>query len=177
MFQWSWPSAGKAAQTPAAAAGVSCRRGLWFPSCGDVLGAGAESASSQHKTAAGWEPAPKLGWVVWWGDTSSSGRVGAPWAVAGVYPPWLQSAPDGCGCFPTELRRAAQLWCSWKDYYAIPGLAEHTASALTLIFLEFAWFVLCLWWSLKSLFLFQWMCTVAIYQIRKDLLSSFFNVF
>lgn len=50
------------------------------------------------------------------------------------------------------LHRADQLWLSW--FNTLSRLAEHTVPALTSIFLGFTWFVLCLWCSLKSLFLF-----------------------
>lgn len=71
------------------------------------------------------------------------------------------------------LSRAIHLWCSWKDLMCSPWFSWAHSTCLNL---DFTLFTLCLRCSLKSL-LFYCMCTIAICQVRKDLLSSFFNIF
>lgn len=76
------------------------------------------------------------------------------------------------------LHRADQLWLSWKDLIRYPLFSWAHSACLNFNFSRF--YLVCamlVMFCKKPFSFFQWMCTVAIYQIRRDLFSSFFNIF
>lgn len=131
-LQQSWPSTGKATDTPVLAAGVSCRRGLWLLRYGDVS---AQMLSFMAQNYCRLEATIKAGGRGHPQQCQSRSSLSRGWGYA-----WcLLKVHNGCGCSLAELQRAAQLWCSWKDLIYYPWFSWAHSACLNF---DFSWFCL-----------------------------------